>query len=151
MARKIRICYPGAIYHVMARGIERPSIFHNATDYELFLKTLEDGLKQFEVKLHGYCLMTNHFYLILETPRGNLPRFMAWLQTTHTIRYNHLHRPVGHLFQGRYRAELVEDAAYGKWLLLYVHLNPVRSRSGGKMSERKSDPQNASKMSIVDD
>ena len=56
MARKIRICYPGAIYHVMARGIERPSIFHNATDYELFLKTFEDGLKQFKVKLHGYCL-----------------------------------------------------------------------------------------------
>ena len=62
---------------------------------------------------------------------------MAWLQTTYTIRYNRLHRRVGHLFQGRYRAELVEDAGYGKWLLLYVHLNPVRSRSGGRIHYRK--------------
>ena len=131
MVRKTRIAFEGAIYHVMARGNGRARIFHTAEDYGLFLKTLEEGLERFSVDAHAYCLMPNHFHLALRTPKGNLPRFMAWLQTTFTVRYNHRHRRSGHLFQGRYRAELVEDSTYGKWLVLYIHLNPVRRRKNG--------------------
>ncbi len=131
MARKSRIAFPGAIYHVMARGNERARIFHEAQDYELFLTTLGQALENFAVDLHAYCLMPNHFHLALQTPEGNLSRFMAWLQTTFSARYNRKYRRSGHLFQGRYRAELVENARYGKWLILYIHLNPVRRRKRG--------------------
>jgi putative transposase len=131
MARKVRISYPGAVYHVMARGNERARVFHGRKDYELFLKALEEGLMQFEVKLHAWCLMPNHIHLALETPQGNLSRFMGWLQTTFTVRYNRSRKRSGHLFQGRYRAELVDQADYGRWLVLYIHLNPIRSRTQG--------------------
>lgn len=133
MARKVRVCFPGAVYHVMARGNEQARIYRSAQDYQLFLKTLDEALLGFEVVLHAYCLMPNHFHLVVETPQGNLPRFMAWLQTTFTVRYNRRHQRSGHLFQGRYRAELVEKEDYGRWLILYVHLNPVRSRAGGTL------------------
>jgi putative transposase len=134
MARKVRIEFPGAIYHVIARGNERVKIFHEAEDYELFLGTLNAGLERFAVNVHAYCLMPNHFHLAVQTPEGNLSRFMAWLQTTFTARYNRKYRRSGHLFQGRYRAELVEDAAYAKWLILYIHLNPIRRRKAGVVS-----------------
>jgi putative transposase len=132
MARKPRVEYPGAVYHVMARGNERARIFHEEEDYELFLKTLEEGLAVFSVVVHAYCLMPNHFHLALETPQGNLSRFMAWLQTTFTVRYNRKHRRSGHLFQGRYRAELVDADAYARVLALYIHLNPVRTKRRGE-------------------
>jgi REP element-mobilizing transposase RayT len=132
MARKVRMVYAGATYHVMARGNERAAIFVEAKDCELFTKALEEGLERFGVVLHAYCLMPNHFHLALTTPNANLPRFMAWLQTTFTVRYNRRHRRSGHLFQGRYKAEPVQHGRYGRTLLLYIHLNPVRSRRRGK-------------------
>jgi len=128
MARKVRVEFPGAVYHVTARGNERVRIFYGKADCELFLKTLETGLQQFEVKLRAYCLMPNHFHLVVETPLANLSRFMAWLQTTFTVRFNRRRLRSGHLFHGRYRAEIIDSSTYGKCLLLYVHLNPVRSR-----------------------
>ncbi|MFQ3669939.1 MAG: transposase [Verrucomicrobiia bacterium] len=133
MARKVRICFPGAIYHVMARGNERARIYRSDKDYQLFLNTLEEALLSYEVVLHAYCLMPNHFHLVVETPQGNLSRFMAWLQTTFTVRYNRRHARSGHLFHGRYRAELVEKESYGRWLIFYVHLNPVRRRVKGAL------------------
>ena len=129
MARKVRVQFPGAVYHVMARGNERARVFYNPEDHILFLTTLEEALSQFAVALHAYCLMPNHIHLMLETPQGNLSRFMAWLQTTFTVRYNRRHGRSGHLFQGRYRAELVDNNHYGQWLVLYIHLNPIRTRS----------------------
>ncbi|NJK93457.1 MAG: transposase [Blastochloris sp.] len=133
MARKTRVCFPGAIYHVMMRGNERARIFYGSKDYELFLEALNQALERFQVTLHAYCLMPNHVHLAIQTPEANLSRFMAWLQTTFTVRYNRKHRRNGHLFQGRYRAEIVDQADYGRWLLLYIHLNPIRSRAGGKL------------------
>jgi putative transposase len=131
MARKTRVCFPGAIYHVMMRGNGRARLFHSPKDYELFLETLAQAQERFQVTLHAYCLMPNHVHLAIQTPLGNLPRFMAWMQTTFSIRYNRLHRRTGHLFAGRYRAEIVDQADYGRWLLLYIHLNPIRSRANG--------------------
>lgn len=133
MARKVRVVYAGATYHVMSRGNERAKIFEEARDCELFLTSLEEGLERFGVVLHAYCLMPNHFHLALTTPNANLPRFMAWLQTAFTVRYNRRHKRSGHLFQGRYRAEPVQSGLYGRKLLLYIHLNPVRSQRKGKI------------------
>src|SRR5258708_3101865 len=80
------------------------------------------------LRIRAYCLMPNHYHLLVETPRGNLSRGIGWLQTTYTIRFNRRHRRSGHLFQGRFKAHLVEADRYAMELLRYVHLNPVRPR-----------------------
>ncbi|MBI5394427.1 MAG: transposase, partial [Verrucomicrobia bacterium] len=128
MARPIRVEYEGAVYHVMARGNERRAIFHSDADRQLFLQTVAGMVLQFGVLLHVYCLMPNHYHLVVETPQGNLSRAIGWLQVTYTVRFNARHRRSGHLFQGRFKAQLVEADDYGQELVRYVHLNPVRSR-----------------------
>ena|SRR3989338_1404714 len=128
MARPIRIEYEGACYHVTARGNERKEIFQNDQDRELFLKTLKEMLSTFGAVLHVYCLMPNHYHLVIQTPRGNLSHAMGWFQSTYTNRYNRRHRRSGHLFQGRYKAHLVQADAYARQLVPYIHLNPVRPR-----------------------
>ena len=92
------------------------------------METLEQAVAQFGLRLHAYCLMPNHYHLLLGTPRANLSRAMGWLQTTNTARFNARHRRRGHLFQGRYKAQLVEADEYACWLVEYIHLNPVRPR-----------------------
>ena len=129
MARPIRIEFAGAVYHVMARGNERRAIFVDDQDRQRFLETLADMVAQFGARVHAYCLMPNHYHLIVETPRGNLSQAVGWLQVTYTVRFNRRHRRSGHLFQGRYKAEIVEADAYAQTLVLYVHLNPVRPRN----------------------
>jgi REP element-mobilizing transposase RayT len=133
MARKVRVCFPGAVYHVMMRGNEKARFFYGQKDYELFLETLSQAQERFGIDIHAYCLMPNHVHLAVKTPQGNLSRFMAWLQTTFTVRYNRNHKRSGHLFQGRYRAEIVGGSDYGRWLIQYIHLNPIRSRAGGSL------------------
>src|SRR3989338_1838992 len=128
MARPIRVEFEGAIYHVTARGNERRRIFRSDEDREMFLGTLARMVEQFGVTLHAYCLMPNHYHLVIETPRGNLTQAMGWFQTTYTIRYNRRHRRSGHLFQGRFKAHLVEADVYARELVRYVHLNPVRPK-----------------------
>lgn len=128
MARPIRIEFDGACYHVTARGNERKEIFLTDTDRQLFLKTLQAMLVRYGVVLHCYCLMPNHYHLVIETPRANLCQALGWLQTTYTIRYNRKHKRFGHLFQGRYKAHLIEADAYARHLINYIHLNPVRPR-----------------------
>jgi putative transposase len=139
MARRVRVQYEGAVYHVMARGNERRDIFRDDHDRLRFLETLGEAVGQFGLRLHAYCLMPNHYHLLLGTPRGNLSRAMGWFQTTVTARFNARHRRRGHLFQGRFKAELVEADEYGRWLVEYIHLNPVRprNRSGVIPSERR--------------
>lgn len=132
MARKPRIEFEGACYHVMARGNERKRIFFEKEDYQLFLVTLREGVIGYGLRLHAWCLMPNHYHLALETPLGNLTRAMSWIQTTFTARYNRIHQRVGHLFQGRYRAELVDTDSYATKLVAYLHLNPVRGRRSGR-------------------
>ena len=133
MARRLRVEFPGAVYHVVARGNDRREIFLDDADRRQFLKTLEAAIAQFGLRLHACCLMPNHYHLVLGTPRGNLSRTLAWLQTTYTARFNARHRRRGHLFQGRYKAQLVEADAYARRLVEYVHLNPVRPRQKNQL------------------
>ena len=127
MARPLRIEYPGACYHVMNRGNQRSRVFHSARHHRLFLERLERFALQFDVAVHGYCLMPNHFHAILTTRQANLSRFMqSWL-TSFTVSINRMRRSSGHVFQGRFRAHLVETQRYLSELSRYVHLNPVRT------------------------
>ena len=129
MPRKLRVQYPGAMYHVMCRGDRREDVFLDDVDRQDFLKTLAEACQKTEWQVHAYCLMRNHYHLVLETPNGNLVAGMAWLQSTYTIRLNHRHKLFGHVFSGRYKAQLVEGSGHGylRTACDYVHLNPVRA------------------------
>jgi len=129
MPRKRRLEYPGAMYHVMSRGDRREDIFLDDVDRHDFIKTLAESCQKASWQVHAYCLMRNHYHLVLETPNANLVGGMAWLQSTYTIRLNHRHKLFGHVFSGRYKAQLVEGSGNGylKTACDYVHLNPVRA------------------------
>lgn len=129
MPRQVRIQYPGAMYHVMARGDRREAIFRDAADRTMFLEVLAQACARTGWRCHAYVLMSNHYHLVLETPQPNLVAGMAWVQNTYTRRHNVRHRLWGHLFGGRYKAVLVEesDPQYFLTLIDYVHLNPVRA------------------------
>jgi len=126
MARPIRVEYADAAYHVTARGNERKAIYRDDTDHEVFLDTLGQACGQFGLVVHGYCLMPNHYHLLVQTPQANLSQAIGWLQTTYSIRFNRRHRRSGHLFQGRFKAQVVEADAYACRLVVYIHLNPIR-------------------------
>lgn len=132
MARPIRVEFEGAVYHVTARGNERRAIYRDDQDRKLFLETLEQCADRFGAVVHAYCLMPNHYHLLFETPRGNLSRALGWLQTTYSVRFNRKYSRSGHLFQGRYKAIVVEADEYAKELVRYIHLNPVRPRDKRK-------------------
>ncbi len=129
MARKLRVQYPGAIYHVMNRGDHREAIFRSTKDRELFLQTLGQACEKTGWQVHAWCLMSNHFHLVVETPRANLVPGMKWLLGTYTQRFNRRHQLRGHLFAGRYQALPVEGSGTGylKSACDYVHLNPARA------------------------
>ena len=129
MARKLRIQFEGAIYHVTLRGVDRREIFVNPEDCERFVCRMSDAVGEYGVRLYLFCLMRNHAHLLVETPRGNLSAFMHKLQTAYTVYYNLRHRRVGHLMQGRYGAKPVEGDEYLLKLSRYIHLNPVFTRS----------------------
>jgi putative transposase len=133
MARKARVQYPGAVYHVMDRGDQREAIFCDDQDRERFMVTLGQACERTGWRLHAFVLMSNHYHFMLETPRANLVEGMSWFQTTVTARYNRRHKLSGHLFQGRYKAVLVdpEERGYFATLSDYIHLNPVRARLVG--------------------
>ncbi len=130
MARSIRIEYPGAYYHVMARGNRREAIFLDDDDRRFFLQTLSEACGRTGWRVHAWVLMGNHYHLFIETPEANLSVGMKWLQNTFTRRFNVRHRKWGRVFGDRYKAVLVEGGSahhYGT-LLDYIHLNPVRAR-----------------------
>jgi putative transposase len=126
MARPLRIQYPGAVYHVTARGNERKDIFRDDGDRHNFLEILAASLAIYRVVLHSFVLMSNHYHLLLETPAGNLGEFMRHFNITYTSRFNRRHNRSGHLYQGRYKSFLIEKDAYLSAVSLYIHLNPVR-------------------------
>ena len=130
MPRKLRIQYPGAIYHVINRGDQREDIFRDDEDRQRFLTTLGEACEKTDWQVHAYCLMRNHFHLVLETPRPNLVSGMKWLLGTYTKRFNIRHKLCGHLFAGRYKAPVVEGSGNGylRTVCDYVHLNPVRAK-----------------------
>ena len=104
MARKLRVQYPGAIYHVMSRGNRRERIYADDQDRQNFLRTLGDTCEKTNWQVHAYCLMDNHFHAVVERPQPNLVDGMKWLLGTYTSRFNRRHRVMGHLFSGRYKA-----------------------------------------------
>jgi REP element-mobilizing transposase RayT len=129
MARSIRIEFPGALYHVMARGNRRERIFLDDDDRRFFLKTLSEACEMTGWRVHAWVLMGNHYHLLIQTPEPNLVAGMQWLQNTYTRRFNIRHRLWGRLFGDRYKAVPVEGAGYYyETLLDYIHLNPVRAR-----------------------
>jgi REP element-mobilizing transposase RayT len=130
MARPLRIEYEGALYHVMSRGNGRGAIFRDEPDRQRFLATLEQACTRTGWQVHAWVLMGNHFHLVLETPEPNLVKGMKWFLGTYTQRFNLRHRRPGHLFQGRYKAQVIDERSPGYLRVAcdYVHLNPVRAR-----------------------
>src|SRR5580765_1468109 len=104
----MRVQYPGAIYHVMNRGDRCEDIFLDDFDRQCFLKTLGEACQKTDWQVHAYCLMCNHFHLVVETPQANLVTGMHWLEGTYTSRFNRRHRYLGHVFSGRYKSPLVD-------------------------------------------
>lgn len=127
MSRPLRIEFPGAVYHVTSRGNARQEIFLDDDDRETFLATLAWVVERFGWICHAYCLMDNHFHLLIETPQPNLSLGMRQLNGVYTQRFNRTHQRVGHLFQGRFKAILVERDNYLLELCRYIVLNPVRA------------------------
>ena len=128
MARPLRIVFSGALYHMTSRGDGREDIYLDDDDRNRWLEVLGDVHDRFNWVVHAYCLMSNHYHLIAETPDGNLAQGMRQLNGVFTQRFNRAHQRVGHVFQGRYKSILVERDAYLLELARYVVLNPVRAR-----------------------
>lgn len=127
MARPLRIEYAGALYHVTARGNARQSIFLSNEDREGFLELLSSTVRRYHWRVHAYCLMGNHYHLVIETVDNNLSAGMKYLNGGYSQRFNRTHRRVGHVFQGRFKSILVERNSYLLELCRYVVLNPVRA------------------------
>lgn len=127
MARSLRIEYEGALYHVTSRGNERRKIYFKPTDYEKFLQYLTEAKKKYGILIHCYVLLTNHYHLIIETPKANLSRAMHYINGSYTTYVNRKRKRSGHLLQGRYKAILVSRDNYLLELSRYIHLNPIRA------------------------
>jgi putative transposase len=127
MARPLRIEFPDAVYHITSRGNGRADIYLDERDRESFLQTLGDVCRRMRWVCYAYCLMTNHYHLVIETLDANLARGMRQLNGVYTQCFNRHHGHTGHVFQGRYKAILVDRDAYLLELARYVVLNPVRA------------------------
>ena len=127
MARKPRIEFAGALYHVINRGNYRQDLFSAPGTAQAFEKTLFEVSERCGWEVGAYCIMSNHYHLALATPKGNLVEGMHWLQSTFANRFNKFIRETGHVFQGRYKAILVEPGEHWTRVVSYIHLNPVRS------------------------
>jgi len=130
MARKLRVEYAGAIYHVMNRGDRREPIFVDEQDRRRFFEALGEACEKTGWQIHAWCLMHNHFHLVIETPQANLVAGMKWFLSTYTARFNRRHKLFGHLFSGRYKSLIVDGSGNGylKTVCDYVHLNPARAK-----------------------
>jgi REP element-mobilizing transposase RayT len=129
MPRPWRIRYAGAKYHLTSRGNGRNRIFSGAADYTRFLTQLDEAMERDQVILYAYVLMPNHYHLMVETPLGNVPRFMQRLNTAYSMYFRYKHARAGHCLQGRYGAKLVGGDEYIMRLTRYIHLNPVKVRN----------------------
>jgi len=139
MTRPLRIQYPDAFYHVTCRGNERKEIFRDQEDRNTFLKLLARSLDVFEVNLLAYALMPNHFHLLVCTPKGNLSEFMRHFNISYTGVFNRKYHRAGHLYQGRYKAFLIDADNYLLEVSRYIHLNPLRIKSKETREKRWND------------
>ncbi len=137
MARPLRLEFPGAVYHVMARGHERSAIFRDDADREKFCSLLAAVVDEEQWELHGYCLMGNHFHLLVETPEGRLSRGMKALNGRYAQWFNWRHRRRGHLLESRFRSVLVQKESHLLELARYIVLNPVRAKLVGSVRDWK--------------
>ena len=128
MARQHRLQAPNCFYHITSRGDDRKKIFSNETDFRKFLAYLKKAKEKFNFYLYAYCLLDNHYHLLLETGQANLSQIMQYLNTAYTIYYNTKHKRHGHLFQGRFKSILIEADSYFVELTRYIHLNPVKAK-----------------------
>jgi len=129
MPRPWRLRFAGAKYHLTQRGNGAQAVFLSAADYERFLEQLDHCLKANEVTLYAYCLMPNHYHLLVETPLGNVQRFMQRLNTAYAMYFRYRYNRPGHCWQGRYGAKLVKGDDYILRLTRYIHLNPVKVKA----------------------
>lgn len=127
MARPLRIQFPGAVYHVTSRGNGRQAIYLSSSDRRLFLETLNQTAERYRWRCYAWCLMDNHYHLVIETPEANLSSGMRQLNGVYTQLFNRRHGRVGHLFQGRFKAVLVDQDSYLLEVVRYTLLNPVRA------------------------
>jgi len=127
MSRSLRIEYAGAFYHVTSRGNERKVVFRTHRDRKKFLSYLESATERYRAVVHVYCLMNNHYHLLIETPSGNISQIMHHINTAYTAYFNTKHARSGHLFQGRYKAIVIDADEYAREVSRYIHLNPVRA------------------------
>ncbi len=128
MPRPLRICYPNAFYHVMNRGLGRQNIFHGKKYFLTFLDVVAEANQRFGCIIHAYCLMNNHYHLIIETPDANLSRVMRHINGVYTQRYNRLRKTDGPLFRGRFKAILIDEDSYLLQLNRYIHRNPISTK-----------------------
>jgi REP-associated tyrosine transposase len=135
MARPLRVEYSGAFYHVMNRGNAGETLFKSKRDRIKFLEYLESTVDRFSIRIHTFCLMGNHYHLLVETPEPNLSKAIQWLNVSYAVYFNRKHQRNGHLFQGRFKSILVDADEYLTHLSRYIHLNPVRA----KMVENPAD------------
>ena len=127
MARPLRIEYPGAYYHILARGQRKDQIFYSSRDRQEFLRRLQETAEKYQIRIHAYVLMHNHYHLLVETLLGNLAKGMHYLNASYTNWFRIKHNLVGSVFQGRYKSILIEKDAYLLELSAYIHLNPLRA------------------------
>jgi len=127
MSRKPRNWYPGAVYHITDRGNRQMSIFMDDKDRFKYMELLEETRIYFPFTLHAYCLMTNHLHLLLETINHHPKDIMKMLNSRYGIYFNHRHNLVGHVFQGRYKSEMIDSAEYFLNTSRYIHLNPIEA------------------------
>ncbi len=135
MARPLRLEFPGAIYHITSRGDRQEAIYEGDADRQQWLEILSRVCERYNWRIHAYCLMGNHYHILLETADGNLSKGMRQLNGVYTQYFNRQHNRVGHVYQGRYKAILVEKDSYLLELSRYVVLNPVRAGMIKNMDE----------------
>ena len=128
MPRRPRLLYQGAVYHVMARGNRKAPIFEDDFDRRAFLEVMGEAVTRYGLRSYGYCLMGNHYHKVVETPRGNLPEAMRFINGVFAQAFNRRHGRTGHLFEARYRSLVIQREGYLRRALRYVVLNPVRAR-----------------------
>lgn len=128
IARKKRDWFPGATYHVMGRGIRRIKIFDEHEDYEIFMKLVEMTQQKYPFDLHSYCLMTNHFHMLIETTNTEIWKIMKRILNAYSRTYNVKYGYSGHLFESRYASSIINDETYFLEVSRYIHLNPVRAK-----------------------